>query len=121
MAVARERGERGLAHEGRDDSVSLGGLAGTLATCDWLVNVASCDWRALNTFGCNAAQWAAQSGDVRMCQWLARLGLDMTLLNNNGHSAVHKAAVKGRRETCEWLLEKGGLGGTTWHRITTTR
>jgi ankyrin repeat protein len=81
-----------------------------LDTCAWLVNVAKCDWRALNSFGCNAAQWAAQSGDVAMCDWLNILGLDMTLLNNNGHSAVHKAAVKGQRETCEWLLTAGGLG-----------
>ena len=38
---------------------------------------AGADLHALNRFGCNAAQWAAQAGDVGMCAWLRKRGLDM--------------------------------------------
>eukprot|EP01050_Picozoa_sp_SAG11_P024275 SAG11_NODE_5120_length_1658_cov_1.313663_1_plen_461_part_10 len=80
------------------------------AVAAWLIDEAGADWRATNGFGCNAVQWAALSGSVRMCQWLSARGLDMGLLNRNGHSALHKAAVKGQRAACAWLLGPGGLG-----------
>ena len=76
----------------------------------WLLDECGCDLHALNAFGCNASQWAAQSGDVGMCRFLQRRGLDLGVLNRNGHSAVHKAAVKGRAEVCRWLLGSAGLG-----------
>ena len=84
---------------------------GHVDTCRWLVDAARADWTTTNAFGCNAIQWAAQSGDVAMCAYLKRLGLDLTLLNYNGHSALHKAAVKGKAEVCAWLLSDGGLDG----------
>ena len=80
----------------------------------YLVDEARADLHAVNAFGCNAIQWAAQSDTsegLAVCRWLARRGLDLRLLNRNGHSAVHKAAVKGNRGACEWLLgPEGGLG-----------
>ena len=76
---------------------------------DYLIS-AGADLHALNRFGCNAAQWAAQAGDVGMCAWLRKRGLDMRVINHNGHSALHKAAQKQQREVCEWLVTKCGLG-----------
>jgi hypothetical protein len=49
---------------------------------------AGADFRSLNSYGCNAAQWAAQTDDLAMCAWLQSVGLDLTLLNHNGHSAL---------------------------------
>ena len=69
---------------------------------------------ALNRFGCNAFQWAAQSASpeaAEVCRWLHGRGLDATLLNCNGHSAIHKAALKGNRRVCEWLLSGDEGGG----------
>jgi hypothetical protein len=80
-----------------------------LAACALLVDEAGADLHATNSFGCNAIQWAAQSGDVRVCEWLRARGLDLRLLNSNGHSALHKAALNGHGEVCEWLLAHAGL------------
>ena len=86
---------------------------GRLAVCKWLVDDAGANLHALNTFGCNAFQWAAQSPStyaVDVCRWLRGCGLNAAVLNCNGHSAVHKAAIKGNRTVCEWLLSaEGGL------------
>ena len=73
---------------------------------------AKADLHALNSYGCNASQWAAQVqvDDPSMCIWLLEKGLDLGVLNGNGHSALHKAAVKGNGRICEWLLSDGGLG-----------
>ena len=87
---------------------------GHLAVCAWLVDEAGAALHALNSFGCNAFQWAAQSASteaVAVCRWLHGRGLDATLLNCNGHSALHKAALKGNRRVCEWLLSDGDEGG----------
>ena len=87
---------------------------GHLAVCTWLVDEAGAALHALNSFGCNAFQWAAQSASteaVALCRWLHGRGLDATLLNCNGHSAVHKAALKGNRRVCEWLLSDDEGGG----------
>lgn len=84
---------------------------GHVDVCAWLVEIGA-DWRAKNSFGCNAVQWAALSGSVPMCRWLQNIGLRLDLLNHNGHSALHKAAVKGQQAVCTWLLspDGGGLG-----------
>ena len=76
---------------------------GHVDVCAWLVEIGA-DWRAKNSFGCNAVQWAALSGSVPMCRWLQSIGLELGLLNDNGHSALHKAAVKGQQSVCTWLL-----------------
>jgi ankyrin repeat protein len=87
---------------------------GELEVAAWLVEVAGADLHAVNSFGCNAIQWASQSDDadgLPMCRWLRERSLDIGLLNRNGHSAVHKAAVKGNAAACKWLLgSEGGLG-----------
>ena len=84
---------------------------GHVDVCEWLIETGA-DWRAKNSFGCNAVQWAALSGSVSMCRWLQSIGLELGLLNDNGHSALHKAAVKGQQSVCTWLLspDGGGLG-----------
>ena len=88
---------------------------GHLDTCRWLVDVAGADWSTLNSFGCNAVQWAAQcarggSAGVEACAWLRAKGLNLGVLNRNGHSALHKAALKGHAAVCEWLLADGANG-----------
>jgi len=86
---------------------------GELQVARYLVDEAGADLHAMNGYGCNAIQWAAQSdgGALLVCRWLRERGLDLKLLNRNGHSALHKAAVKGNAATCEWLLSaEGGLG-----------
>jgi Ankyrin repeats (3 copies) len=60
----------------------------------------------LNSFGCNALQWSAQSDHLHVCRWLASVGLDIAVINRNGHSAVHKAALKGQDRICAWLLNE---------------
>ena len=74
--------------------------------CKFLLHEAGATLSAVNSFGCNAIQWAAMTdgSDLRMCRWLQRHGLDLAVVNCNGHSALHKAAVKGQRAVCEWLL-----------------
>ena len=66
---------------------------------------------AINSYGCNATQWAAQvkGGGTAPCEWLRSRGVTLGLNNYNGHSAIHKAAVKGNEEVCRWLLCEGGL------------
>ena len=92
---------------------------GRLPVAAWLVDVAGADLHAINSYGCNAIQWAAQADPdhgIRTCRWLQRRGLDLALLNRNGHSALHKAAVKGRCCTfftcvCKW--QGVGRAGST--------
>jgi len=81
-----------------------------IAMCEWLLDVVHVNLHSLNSYGCNASQWAAQAGDVRMLSWLAQRGLDLKVVNRNGHSVLHKAAVKGHAPACEWLLANAGLG-----------
>ena len=82
--------------------------------CQWMVEEGQCDFRATNTFGCNAIQWCTQTGDVPMCRYLQSIGLDITLTNRNGHSAVHKAAVKGQVTT---VLFDHAYGHLSVHRL----
>lgn len=87
---------------------------GHVSVCEWLIEIGA-DWRAKNSFGCNAVQWAALSGSVSMCRWLQSIGLEIGLLNDNGHSALHKAAVKGQQSVCMWLLSPDGGGLSAQH------
>lgn len=51
---------------------------GQLAVCHWLIEEAGADLHVINSFGCNAIQWAAQSDatdDLVMCRWLLRRAL----------------------------------------------
>jgi len=54
--------------------------------------------------------WAALQGNLPMCVWLRKLGLDLSLANNQGHTALHKAAYKGHAPLCRWLIENTTLG-----------
>lgn len=82
---------------------------GNLELVRWMVCEAGADLHALNDHGCNAAQWAAQTGDTAMMGWLRDAGLDLKVLNTNAHSLVYKAASKGKARMCRWLLYEGGL------------
>lgn len=75
-----------------------------------LVEEETANFTFLNSLGCNAIQWAAQTSNLEMCRYLQRIGLDLKLLNHNGHSALHKAAAKGQVSVCQWLVEEAGLG-----------
>ncbi|ETV66769.1 hypothetical protein H257_16856 [Aphanomyces astaci] len=81
-----------------------------LSTCDWLASVGQCNVHAVNSYGCNASQWACMTGSVDMLKFLHCHQLDFALINRNGHSALHKAAIKGHLEACRWLLNVAGLG-----------
>ena len=81
------------------------------ATLDWLVHHANADIHTMNSFGCNASQWAAQRryNAIPMFLYLQNTGVDIKIKNKNGHSALHKAAVVGGFETCVWLISQGNL------------
>ena len=89
---------------------SLTWLTSAASAVTWLADETTCDWRSRNTYGCNAGQWAAQHGDLRVCTWLLERGLDWGVINCNGHSCLHKAAIKGQAEVCSWLLDCAHLG-----------
>lgn len=60
---------------------------------------------AINSFGCNAALWAAQGeATCKTLEWLQQVGCHVDQLNYNGHGVLHKAAQRGKRELCEWFL-----------------
>lgn len=72
--------------------------------CRYLHGV-GCDPHSANSYGCNAALWAAQGGSsLELCRFLHGLGVDWHRINANGQGALHKAAQRGRRDVCEWLL-----------------
>lgn len=84
----------------------------------WLASVRPALAHAVNTFGCNAVQWAALSGSVDMCVILLReFDVDFTLLNHNLHSVFHKAAVKGNIEVCHWLDGASGIPPSTLGKL----
>uniref|UniRef100_A0A7S1IUU1 Uncharacterized protein n=1 Tax=Eutreptiella gymnastica TaxID=73025 RepID=A0A7S1IUU1_9EUGL len=62
------------------------------------------DLHAVNAFGCSAVNWAASTGNVDVCRWLWRRGLDFGHLNTTSHGAVDAAAWKGHQPVLEWLL-----------------
>ena len=59
-----------------------------------------------NSYGCNAAMWAAQGGaPLDLCRYMhAELAVDFTRVNANGQGCLHKAAQRGQQDMCEWLL-----------------
>ena len=83
------------------------------ATVRWLIEESGSNVNKKNTHGCNASQWAALNGDIKLLCYLKERGLDLTVINSNGRSAVHKAGLKGNLEACRWLLTpecEGGAG-----------
>ena len=83
---------------------------GRLDVCRWLVDVARADWTALNGYGCNAAQWAAQSGDVRTCSTSATSASTSACSTITDTPALHKAATKGHANACKWFVRVVKLG-----------
>ena len=59
----------------------------------------------VNSYGCNAALWAAQGhGTVETMEWLESVGCPINVVNFSGHGVLHKAAQRGRRDICEWFV-----------------
>ena len=47
----------------------------------YLHEEAGCDPHASNSYGCNAAMWAAQAGELEVCRYLRSLGVAFDLRN----------------------------------------
>jgi ankyrin repeat protein len=64
------------------------------------------DIHLVNTYGCNAALWCAQSesANLRSMVWLDSIGVDIECVNDNGHSIFHKAAQRGKSDIIKWWL-----------------
>lgn len=60
---------------------------------------------AVNKYGCNGVHWAALSGNLQMCAWLAMVEVRLEQVNSQGHTALHKAAFKGHGAVVQWLLQ----------------
>lgn len=62
----------------------------------------------LNSYGCNAVLWAAQSTACGLLsiKWLRDIGLDMEVVNTNGHGMLHKSAQRGKEDVCQWILDE---------------
>ncbi|GKY95350.1 hypothetical protein MPSEU_000496800 [Mayamaea pseudoterrestris] len=65
-----------------------------------------CNVSSVNSFGCNAALWAAQGshGSPDIMRWLDSVGCSCLVLNDNHHGLLHKAAQRGKRELCHWFF-----------------
>jgi ankyrin repeat protein len=73
------------------------------------------DVHSLNDHLCNAAQWAALTGNVPMLRWLKEtLAMDCTLVNKNLHTVLHKACQRGHAPLSRWLVE--AFPGHPWNR-----
>ena len=60
-----------------------------------------------NSYGCNAALWAAQgNGTPAILEWLQSVGCPLYVVNHSGHGILHKAAQRGRRDICEWFAQQ---------------
>lgn len=58
-----------------------------------------------NTYGCNAALWAAQGkATVATFQLLQTLKCPLDVVNHAQHGVLHKAAQRGNPEICEWYV-----------------
>lgn len=79
---------------------------GHLDVCRFLVT-AKADPHASNSYGCNAALWAAQgpATSVDTFAYLVSLGVDLERINDNGQGCLHKAAQRRNGAVCRWLLE----------------
>jgi hypothetical protein len=66
------------------------------------------DVNSVNSFGCNAVLWAAQSNrmGLHIIQFLEEIGCDLELINSNGHGIVHKSAQRGKLDVCEWMFSR---------------
>lgn len=92
----------------QDGTTALGWAAwqGHQEVMEILVN-AGAYVSSVNSFGCNAALWAAQGPrtTVSVLEFLAHHGCSVTAINNNGHGVLHKACQRGNRLVCEWFVE----------------
>jgi len=78
------------------------------------LNSRGTDVTSINSFGCNAVLWSAQSivegGDedngLQVIQFLESIGCDVELVNSNGHGILHKCAQRGKKDICEWIFSR---------------
>mmetsp|Transcript_7971 Transcript_7971/g.11375 ORF Transcript_7971/g.11375 Transcript_7971/m.11375 type:complete len:846 (+) Transcript_7971:22-2559(+) len=79
-----------------------------------LLQVKGCDIHTVNSFGCNAVLWSAQSDSndestlsqsnaLTNIKWLSSIGCNLGCINSNGHGILHKAAQRGKRDVCRWI------------------
>ena len=90
--------------------LQLASWRGHLSVVLWLLDSADAQPAAVNRFGCNAAHWAGQTGNIEIAAVLAARGCSLRALNKNGHSLLHKSALGGHAPMCEWLLREAALG-----------
>ena len=57
--------------------------------------------------GNNALDWAADTGDVNVLEYLIRKSLDPTRLNSSGSSALHLAVKSGKVDAARFLVKCG--------------
>lgn len=64
--------------------------------------------KTVNSFGCNAVLWAAQSNRIGLdvIQFLEEIGCDLELINSNGHGIIHKSAQRGKLDVCDWMFSR---------------
>lgn len=92
----------------------LAAWQGHLDVCRYLVSRGAVPTR-VNSYGCNAAMWAAQGPNtcVETFEYLhGELGVDVEAVNDNGQGCLHKAAQRGNAAVCRWLLEGAGIRGS---------
>ncbi|KAF0709325.1 hypothetical protein AaE_012911 [Aphanomyces astaci] len=76
-------------------------------TCALLLQLGA-DPHVVNSHGCNACMWAAQSsvGNVAMLDFLSKLLVDVERINANGQGCLHKAAQRCNWDVCQWLCQR---------------
>ena len=62
---------------------------------------------ALDNYGHNALDWAAEAGDVNIIEYLVRKGLEPTRLDSNQRSPLYWAARAGRVAAAQFLVRCG--------------
>ncbi|GAX11918.1 hypothetical protein FisN_8Lh005 [Fistulifera solaris] len=59
-----------------------------------------------NSYGCNAALWAAQgAAGVATFRLLQNMECPLNVVNYAQHGVLHKAAQRGNRDICEWFVK----------------
>lgn len=69
-------------------------------------------WRKANPsiadrWGCTALHYAAELGNVAICQALIEAGADLNAANRFAHTPLHNASREGKVETVNLLLQRG--------------
>ncbi|GAX14156.1 hypothetical protein FisN_8Hh005 [Fistulifera solaris] len=71
-----------------------------------------------NSYGCNAALWAAQgAAGVGMFRLLQDLKCPLNVVNYAQHGVLHKAAQRGNRDVCVWFVNFVMFHESEWRLI----